>query len=217
VPGAIETFEREYLLPLGPVLQKRCGDAVLVDETLQQLRHKLLLGDSPRLASYQSTGHLRAWLQVVAVRALQDLARQRGARWAREMPLVQHLSAREHELDARLIKGELDQMFVLALREVVQGLAPQERYALRMHLLAGWNVSQIGETLGIHRATAARWIVSAKQQLNDNVRALLRDRLDLGEAELERLFCLLSTQLDLRLSQVFQTSPELGTAPANSE
>jgi RNA polymerase sigma-70 factor, ECF subfamily len=126
------------------------------------------------------------------------------------VPLVQELSSPEHALDSRLIKGELDQMFALALREVVQKLAPRERYALRMHLLAGWNVTQVGETLGIHRATAARWIVSAKQQINDNVRALLRERLDLRESEMERLFSLLSTQLDLRLSQVFQTSPDLG-------
>jgi RNA polymerase sigma-70 factor (ECF subfamily) len=208
-PGAVQTFELDYLEPLHAVLERRCGDAALADEALQQLRHKLLLGEAPRLSSYQSTGHLRAWLQVVAVRMCQDLARQRGVRWAREVPLLHHLQAPGSELDSQLIKSEIDEMFAVALREVVQTLPDGERHALRMHLLAGWNVSQIGEALSIHRATAARWIASAKQRLNDNVRDLLRQRLDLSEVELQRLFSLMNTRLDLRLSQVFRTSPEL--------
>ncbi|HKO52225.1 MAG TPA: sigma-70 family RNA polymerase sigma factor [Polyangiaceae bacterium] len=212
-PGAIQTFELDYLVPLHAVLERRCGDATLADETLQQLRHKLLLGEAPRLSSYQSTGHLRAWLQVVALRVCQDLARQRGVRWAREVPfevpsMMRQLQSPGAELDSQLIKNEVDEMFALALREVVQTLPEGERHALRMHLLAGWNVSQIGEALKIHRATAARWIASAKERLNDNVRLLLRERLDLSEVELERLFSLMNTHLDLRLSQVFRTAAE---------
>jgi RNA polymerase sigma-70 factor, ECF subfamily len=205
VPGAIATFELEYLEPLHAILERRCGDAALADEALQLMRHKLLLGDVPRLSSYQSTGHLRAWLQVVAVRTCQDLARQRGARWAREVPLLHQLPDPGGELDSQLIKNEVDEMFAVALREVVLTLPDGERHALRMHVLAGWNVSQIGEALQIHRATAARWIASAKQRLNDNVRELLQQRLDLSEAELERVFSLMNSRLDLRLSQVFRT------------
>src|SRR5690606_22138360 len=95
-------------------------------------------------------------------------------------------------------------------REVIRGLPERERFALRMHVLANWNVSRIGEALGTHRATAARWIVSAKARLNDNVRLLLSQRLDLPPAELARVFALLSTQFDMRLSQVFNTTPALG-------
>jgi len=128
-------------------------------------------------------------------------------RWAREVPLIHQLQAPDGELDSQLIKSEMDEMFAVALREVVQALPEGERHALRMHLLAGWNVSQIGEALQIHRATAARWIASAKQRLNDNVRLLLRQRLDLSELELERLFSLMNTRLDLHLSQVFRSTP----------
>lgn len=205
VTGAVETLEREYLRPLETTLLKRNSDAELVGETLQVVRHKLLLGETPALASYESTGHLRAWLLVVATRTLRDLARQRGVRWSRQAPLVEQLVTPGNEPDVSLQKSELDDIFVEALREVVVGLPERERYALRMHILAGWNISQIGEAMSTHRATAARWIAAAKQRINQNVRAILKKRLDLAPEELERVFSLLSTHLNLRLSQVFKT------------
>jgi len=208
--GATETLETEFLAPLLPVLVKRTGDADLADEAMQRLREKLLVGDKPRLASYRSTGHLRAWLQVVAMRLCQDVGRQRGALWDREAPLAEQWLGGGLEPEKRMEKGELDELFVAALREVIRGLPERERFALRMHVLANWNVSRIGEALGTHRATAARWIVSAKARLNDNVRLLLSQRLDLPPAELARVFALLSTQFDMRLSQVFNTTPALG-------
>lgn len=205
VTGAVETLEHEYLRPLEATLLKRNSDVELVEETLQVVRHKLLLGDSPALASYESTGHLRAWLLVVATRTLRDLARQRGVRWSRQAPLVEQLVTPGNEPDVSLQKSELDDIFVEALREVVVSLPERERYALRMHILAGWNISQIGEAMSTHRATAARWIAAAKQRINQNVRTILQKRLELAPEELERVFSLLSTHLNLRLSQVFKT------------
>jgi RNA polymerase sigma-70 factor (ECF subfamily) len=217
IPGAIATLESEYLAPLGKVLAKRCDDAELADEALQTLREKLLLGAHPRLASYRSTGHLRPWLQVVGVRICQDLARQRGVRWAREGQLVDRLVDPHRQPDSLLLKAQLDELFVVALKQVFRELPNRERYALRMHVMAGWNVSQIGEALSTHRATAARWIASAKQRLSDNVRLLLRERLDLNATELEKLVGFFGTQLDLRLSQVFSATPALGANPDDPE
>lgn len=207
--GAVETLEVQYVLPLAGVLERRCGDPDLVDETLQRLRQKLLLGDEPRLASYESTGHLRAWLQVVAVRLCLDIARQRGARWTREEPLLQEHSNPSTGIDVRAEKYELDEAFAEALRQVVRELPTRERHALRMHVLAGWNVTQIGEFMNVHRSNAARWIVAAKEQINRNVRLLLQQRLDLSAGELEHLFELFSTRLEVRLTHVFNTTPEL--------
>lgn len=209
-PGSVETLEAQFIGPLRPVLERRCGDRQLVDDALQNLRQKLLLGDSPRLETYQSTGHLRAWLQVVGVRVCQDLARQRGARWARESALKDDWPASTGALDARVEREELDGLFVEALREVIRSLPPRERYALRMHVLAGWNVTQIGEALGIHRASAARWIVAAKDKINASVRALLAERLELDKDELNRVLDLFSTQLNVRLTRLFETTPALG-------
>lgn len=215
--GAVETLELQFIVPLRATLVRRCGDPQLVDEALQTLRQKLLLGESPRLQTYQSTGHLRAWLQVVGVRVCQDLARQRGARWARESALRDDWPVNSTAVDVAAEREELDALFVEALREVIRGLPARERYALRMHVLAGWNVSQIGEALSIHRASAARWIVAAKEKINENVRALLAERLDLDKGELERVLNLFSTKLDIRLSRLFETTPALGLQAADSE
>jgi RNA polymerase sigma-70 factor, ECF subfamily len=205
VAGAVETLELEYIRPLETALTRRGSDIELVEETLQVLRQKLLLAEPPALASYKSTGHLRAWLLVVATRTSRDLARQRGVRWSRQAPLVDQLVTTSTHIDVRLQKNELDDIFAEALREVVRSLPSRERYALRMHILAGWNVSQIGEAMSTHRATAARWIAAAKERINRNVRNILKERLDLTPEEAQRVFSLLSTHLNLRLSQVFET------------
>lgn len=214
--GAIGTLEANYIRPLRALLEKRYGDADLADEAVQQLRQKLLVGPEPRLTSYQSTGHLRAWLQVVTIRLCQDLLRQRNVRWARESPLAEDPPG-SCGMDKRLEKRELDELFIAALREVIRQLPTRERHALRMHVLAGWNVSQIGECLEVHRSSAARWIAAAKERLGESVRALLRERLDLSARELDHLFDLFSTQLELRLSQVFNTTPALGQHPLDEE
>jgi RNA polymerase sigma-70 factor, ECF subfamily len=216
-PGAVQTLETAYLAPLRTVLARRTRDDELVAETLQCVRQKLLVGSTPRLADYTSTGHLHAWLQVVAVRTCQDLARQRGVRWAREAPLAEHFIAPNAAPETLLLKGEFEELFVAVLKDAVRALPKRERYALRMHVLAGWNVDQIGEALATHRATAARWVASAKQRLNDGLRAALQQRLQVSTAEVEHLFSLLNTQLELRLSQIFNATPtptagELGPA-----
>ena len=118
---------------------------------------------------------------------------------------------------ARLVAAKRQPEGIGALREVVRQLPTKERHALRMHVLAGWNVSQIGEALSIHRASAARWIVAAKERINENVRTLLRERLDLSERELEHLFELFSTRLEVRLSHVFNTTPALGASVTDDE
>jgi RNA polymerase sigma-70 factor (ECF subfamily) len=205
-PEAIETLEAEYLTPLGAVLVRRTRDEELASDALQLVRDKLLVGDKPRLADYQSSGHLRAWLQVVAIRTCQDLARKRGARWAREAPLAEHFVAPNPLPETSLLKGELEELFVTVLQEAIRALPKRERYALRMHVLAGWNVSQIGEALSTHRATAARWVSAAKQRLNEGLRTALQQRLDVSASEIEHLFALFNTQLDLRLSQIFNAT-----------
>lgn len=208
-PGALETLETVFLVPLGQWLAKRCGDGVLADEALQALRQKLLIDSPPRLSAYRSTGHLTAWLRVVALRIGQDLARARGAQWLHGARLAEHFLPPANDADARLVQAEVDELFVATLRDVVRALPDKERYALRMHLLAGWNVGQIGEALEIHRATAARWIVAAKERINHEVRQRLAAKLELGPLEIERVFSLLSTQLDVHLSQIFLTEPAL--------
>lgn len=208
-PGALETLETVFLLPLGQWLAKRCGDSVLADDALQALRQKLLIDSPPRLSVYRSTGHLMAWLRVVALRLGQDLARARGAQWLQGARLAEHFLPPATDADSLLAKAEVDELFVTTLRDVVRALPDNERYALRMHLLAGWNVGQIGEALSIHRATAARWIVAAKEQVNLEVRRQLAAKLELSSLEIERVFALLSTQLDVHLSKIFLTEPAL--------
>lgn len=205
-PGAASALEREYLVKLAPRVRQLCKSPYVADEALQALREKLLLPPSPRLAQYENRGQLAAWLTIVAVRTALDVTRraQHGALRLTELSeqLVTHALSPESQFATR----QLDEALRRALRAALSRLPPPQRFALKMQLVAGWSIDQIGRALSLHRATAARWLVSAREQLEADVRdALVRD-LGVEAGEVDVALGSLRSRLDLRLSQFFQSS-----------
>jgi RNA polymerase sigma-70 factor (ECF subfamily) len=54
---------------------------------------------------------------------------------------------------------------------------------------------------GVNRATAARWLVAARQSLLERARAAMRASLGSSEEELESLALLLQSQLHVSLAR----------------
>jgi RNA polymerase sigma-70 factor, ECF subfamily len=208
--GAIETLEGEYIAELVGRVRRICLQQDVVDDVLQMVREKLLLPPEPGLASYENRGYLRAWLTIVAVRTALDVTR-RGQ--LRRMPL-EHLDDKLLELsaspEAEYLGQEVQAAFRKALREAVQRLPERQRFALKMQLVAGWSIDQIGRALSTHRATAARWLLSARERLERDVREQLVARLGANETEVRCLMGQMRSQLDVRFSQIFLTTAHSG-------
>lgn len=211
-PGAVEALDRRYIHPLRSAITQICRDAELTDEVLQALREKLLLPPHPRLASYDNRGRLATWLAVVASRSALDAVRKHGQRARREAELSEELVAMATGPEVQLARQELNTLLHAALRSALLKLPPRERHALRMHLMAGWNISQIGRTFGAHRATAARWLVTARERLEREIRLELSARGGVAEDEVESLIGGMRSRFDLRMSQLFQTADPIATA-----
>lgn len=210
-PGAAEALERAYLRPLAPRIALICRTEEATEAALQRLREKLLLPPAARLASFRATGSFRAWLKVLAVRTALDVARKLGVEAAREVELDERIEALVAGPEELYLGAELRQAFRDSLRAAVLRLPERERYTLRMHLVAGWNITQIGRVFSVHKATAARWLVSAKEQLRDALKAELGERLGTTALGDSRLLEELPSRLDLSLSSVFLTT---GVLPA---
>jgi RNA polymerase sigma-70 factor (ECF subfamily) len=81
-------------------------------------------------------------------------------------------------------------------------LSDRQRTILRQQLLDGLSIDEIGALYRIHRATAARWLEQARQQVLENTRALLLERLQVRPQELDSIIRLIRSRLEVSLRQL---------------
>jgi hypothetical protein len=87
-----------------------------------------------------------------------------------------------HDLK-RLYRDELKAAFAAA----VAALPDRERAVLRYHLIDGLAIDAIGAVYQVHRATAARWLSGARDQLAAGTRRALMQRLKIDLSEVDSL------------------------------
>jgi len=73
---------------------------------------------------------------------------------------------------------------------------------LRLHLLDGLNIDRIGQLHDVHRATAARWLASAREALAKDTQRILQARLQVSRSEFESLLRLVRSDLDVSLCRI---------------
>jgi RNA polymerase sigma-70 factor (ECF subfamily) len=198
-PIACRLFEARYAADIRTAAGRLCTDPALREEVVQDVRRKLLVGEPPGLATYTGAGPLQAWLRAVARRTAIDALR---ARKQRETARVSNLHANDSSIESRIDRARFLQLFEACLAQAFSGLPARDRNLLRMHYAGGVGIDVLGRAYGVHRATAARWLVAIRAQLFDSVRAQLKERLGgLSDADFRELVRLTAGQLSLTLSR----------------
>lgn len=205
-PAALRRFDAEVLGPAVDSVRGIDPAPAFVDEIRQRVRAHLLVGEGrPRLADYAGRGPLAGWVAVAAVRTALMVRRSTARRrevgdddWAGALALV---ATGNPELE--LQKREHAAAFTTALREAAAALEPRLRAVLAMHFTEDLSIDQIGAVYAVHRATAARWVQRARDELIAKTRAILAARLGLTSSEIARVGALVQSQVDVSLSQLF--------------
>jgi RNA polymerase sigma-70 factor, ECF subfamily len=178
------------------------------DDLRQVLRDRLFVaaGDrAPRITEYNGQGSLGGWLRVVATRLFIDLTRAKDrAREHGDADLVEGAAAAT-DLGLDVVKAEYREAVALALIDAAHTLEPGDRHLLRQHLVGGLTIDQLGAVLGIHRATAARRIARARDQLAARTRERLAARLAVDDRELADVFGLVLSRLDVSIGKLLAT------------
>lgn len=213
--AAISALERTFATTLGITCRRFAGPGHTADDLMQILRTKLFVaepGEQPAIAQYNGQGSLDNWLRVTAARLFIDLGRRKDR--AREAPAgdddLQLLEPSDLALD--IVKAEYRAAVAKALHQAARQLEIGDRHLLRQHLVGGLSIDQIGAVLGIHRATAARRISKAREQLASRTRALLSSELQINDDELAEVFGLVLSKLDLSIGKLLATSRPRGPA-----
>ena len=198
--AALAAFEHRMLPEVGAYIARTDPDPALADEVKQLLRHRLLVGDPPKIASYSGRGPLGAWLRTVAVRAALEVVRARKP----ETPLDEAgglalRAAHDPQLDYLKTRyaREVGDSFAAVLGE----LPDKQRNILRLYFLEGLTIEAIAQLYRVHRMTVSRWIAQWRDEILAATQRLLRERLRLSPDELDSLLRLVQSRIDISIQR----------------
>jgi RNA polymerase sigma-70 factor (ECF subfamily) len=181
--------------------------AVTSADVRQHVRHKLLVaeaGKQPKIAEYVGRGPLRTWLRITATRASLDLA----ASAKREVPVENDAlelivgAGRDPELD--FFKQRYAKEFRAAFGDAFAALGARDRTLLRYAFGDGLGIDAIGTIYGVHRATAARWVVVAHEELVQGLRKTMMQRLDLKPDEYASILRLIESRIEVSFERLLK-------------
>lgn len=201
--AAIAAVESRYFPDVDVALGKMGLSADRVAEVKQGLRKVLFVGDpeagtAPRITEYKGAGDLRAWLRVTAMRAALKLLRKEN----RETPTDDALlEARAQTDDPELgyMKAAYRAAFKTAFQEALDSLHAKERTLLKQQIVDGLSIDELGSLYQVHRATAARWVQSAREKLLGRTRRTFMLNARISSDECESIMRLVRSQLDVSL------------------
>ncbi len=201
--AAWRELDRQHLSRVPEFVGRMDPSPSFSDEVRQRIYANLVRDASGpgKLALYTGRGPLGAWLRVAAIREAQTLKR-RGKKTvdANDVPLA----TTDHDPEIQLLKRRYAQEFSDAFTAVLGTLTADERNVLRLHYLDGLTIEEVGTTYRVSRATAARWIASARDTIIARTQAALGDRLGESAPDAGSMLNFVKSQLDLSLRRHFR-------------
>ncbi len=208
-PAALKGFETHCLNAVEGAVRRIDASPAFVDEVKQVVRVGLLVPPAdgqPKLASYRGVGKLRSWVQVTAVRSALELRRKSRPQDARDDEELVEAADLGDDPELKHIKELYRKEFRMAFQQALHSLESQERNVLRMYLVEGLTIDQIGAVYHVHRATAARRVASAREKLLGETRRRLVNALNLNTRQFESMMNVIRSHLDLSLDRLFRSS-----------
>jgi len=200
--------ERCFPIVVGALARMRLSPAQ-IDEITQLLRDQLFVRSppqSPKIAHYAGRGSLASWLVVAATRAAFKLLRVYKREVVDEDHALADQGALQGDAEVEMVKRRLRPLFRESFAAALAALDRRDKSLLRQHYLDGLTLEEIASLYRTHRATAARWLASARQALLDGTRQILMSRLRMPRAECESVIRMARSQLDLTMRSLFASS-----------
>jgi RNA polymerase sigma-70 factor, ECF subfamily len=195
-------FDLHYMHQVGPALRRFGGDAAFADEVAQRVRVKLLVATSGAhapIARYALGTGLAGLVRTAAVR--EALSLRRGDKRS-EPEATLDVVVGEADPELRALKDRYAREFQRAFTAAVTELSAKDRHLLRLSLSAHASIDDIARMHQTHRATAARWLNAARDELAAKTRQHLQAALVVGDDELQSLLRLIRTEAPRLLESI---------------
>jgi len=179
------------------------GERPPADELVQTLRAKLFVGDRPRIAEYRGASTLEAWLRVVATRALIEAMRRRKSTEPIDESGPHPIASGGDDPETAYLKRRYSSELRGAFEQAAQRLDAESRAVLHDHYARGRGIDAIADARGIHRATAARRLAGAREEVLRETRRALMARLRVSRATLESILRLVEDEMHVTVERIF--------------
>jgi RNA polymerase sigma-70 factor (ECF subfamily) len=203
--NAIRRFESEFLDEVDACARRTRARDDQADEVRSNLRRILFVGEPGRpaaLRDFSGRGDLRSYLRVIATRELIRLIdhdkRELGIGEESFLDKLAPISDPEIGYLREAYRADVD----AAMRIALAKQSAESRALLRYSLIDGWSIDRIAKLYGIHRATAARRVAAAREELGDQIRIELAGRLAIPVEEVDSVVRLVQSRIDLSLSRL---------------
>ena len=202
---AIRIVEAEFLDQVDTTarrLRARHEQAAEVRGDLRRILFTTEPGRSAALSDYSGRGDLGTYVRVIATRALvRAMTKDRREVVIDEQSFLDKLSpvsSPELSYLRETYRAEVN----AAIRAALASLSDDARALLRYSVIDGWSVDRIGDLYGVHRATAARRVAAAREELGRAIRGELAARLEISADEVDSVVRLVQSRVDLSLERL---------------
>jgi RNA polymerase sigma-70 factor (ECF subfamily) len=211
-PAAIAAFDAAHGAVLARVYAR--FHRIAADELRQALHVKLFVADADghrRIDDYDGFGFLENWVKVTAVRCCIDVARgdaRRAIDRAGDDDALAELPSPATGPQTAEMRRELAALVKRELSAAAASLTPRERNFLRHAHVENRTLDQIAATYGVHRATVARVLASARAALLERTRAGLARAIGPRDGRVESLVKQIDSKIELSLERVLHEDSE---------
>lgn len=174
------------------------------DDVRGEVRRLVFTHEGERAAAittYTGRGDFRGFVRVMAARALARRMQRDKREESLEGEVLEKLGA-SLDPEVAMMRDAYRADVDAAFRAALATLSERARAVLRYSLVDGWSIDRIGESYGVHRATAARWLESARDELGRGIRARLAERLTIGESQVDSIVALVTSRIEVSLDKL---------------
>jgi RNA polymerase sigma-70 factor (ECF subfamily) len=211
-PAGLAHFDRHHLGRIEMYVARWGLSNDAVDELRQQLRIRLLVGESPRIGQYSGRGPLSAWVRTCAVRLGLSLVSEADS-LVQDIGAIDALVGESVGPEVSALRNRYGPSFMAALERSLSSLDSREKTILRMHFVDNLNIDAIGRIYRVHRATVARWIVGVRKRVLLNLWSELQLDVPATFSECQSLLAAVKQDLDINLMGVLGLTAEPAAAP----
>ena len=176
----------------------------ITDEVKQVVMDQLFVGG--KITTYSGRGNLRGWVRIIAVREASRLLRAGNRTVSADDAMFDALAPSDREdPELEYLKAHYRDQFRRMFLRAVGDLPRRERTALRMNVLDGRSIDDIGATFRVNRSTAHRWLTQARELLIEGTKKGLMLELAISAAEVESVIRLVRSSIDVSLENVLRS------------
>jgi RNA polymerase sigma-70 factor (ECF subfamily) len=202
---AIEKLRQMSLSSIQCYLRRIELPASTVDDIAQELWSLLFQGGAdcvPKLARYSGTGSLRSFIGVTARRLALMRCRHEQVVARASARLATEVNALADDVELDFIKAEYRGAFRQAIENALASLDQRLRMVLRMRIVDDLTVEAIARAYQVAQSSVSRWLEKAREQVVNETRRLICERLVMSGAEFDSLWRLVGSQLEISVSDV---------------